>query len=664
MFNKFRYYLTYQGIEVELAFSPKGWDTETIGAYRRSMDYFGMVRSYATDINFVKDGAEILRQAYAIDGIEAGVILRVDIRKRLWDYETIFKSDLDFSTYKYDGTFVTINLMESGISKHIKANENKTYEFQLGSDAVNMVLPGVVFKEVGEWISKYVDPSTLNVAKRYVVGQDFIGKAYGSGFVTGLNTANRNAADTDNFNGDAFIRGNRSGGVNINVTGYFNISAVKPNPASPNRYLQLLIRSTNGNTVHQIVQLDSTNGNQNVTVDVDFNYTLQNGEGLYIYSRPDISPSNPYLLVTESDIKISYSSVSDPSNCKGFTAFQLFEKLMNRVSPGTPINSVLLTSNWRDLIFTSGTAIRELPDAKIKISLRDFFGAFKGLEDAAMGTDNGVFRLETGSYFARSVPIMDVGNVNKASTEVAEEFMGNLVQIGYDDGNTNKDDGREEYNSKTEYGLSLTRIIEPIDWVSPVRADQYGIENLRVTFNVTKEATSDNEGDNDNFMVHCNPINGSGNYTPILGSQMQAVSGVVSPLTAYNLLLSPKHNLLRHSGYLRSILDLQDARFIEFNSGEKNTNLSVTFASQVVKENTSVPVSSLGGKYFRPIIFNITAKLPRNAMQIIDGNPFGYVTFNYNGINCKGYIIEMPVDLGSNSAQDLRLLAKEDSDVF
>lgn len=661
--NKFRYYLTYQSQETEILFAPVGWEEQTLAKYARDLQgYFGLIRSLSLPLNFAKDGYNICRYAFLNDGYEAGVRLRVDTRTRNWSYKTIFVGDLDFSKYVPNGLTCDVPLMESGISREIKAKENTKYEFELtGEDVVNVVLPGVKFEEKSEFITKYVDTSNLNAAKRFIVGIDLVNQGFKSGFIESRNTNQRNAADSDNFESDAFVIGRRAGGVTTRFQGYFKGAGSKI--AGPNTLLQLqFINTVTKAIVNYPVSFTITNLIEAFNVTFDFNYTLPEGQGLALYSRADSgSASAAYLTVTEGEIKASYAGVSDPSSCKAISGFNLFKRVLNRVSPSAQFSSVLLNTTWQNLMFTSGTAIRELTTPKIKISFKDLFDTFNAIDDVGFGADMGVYRLENKYVFARNVETVNIGKLKQGGyqMEIAEELVGNVVRIGYNDGNTENVDGLQEYNSGQQYALPTSRIQKEINWVSPVRADQYGIEKLRVDFNITKQSTSDTSGDNDTFMIDCY-FDGN-NYRPILGSSYDSVTGLSFPLTAYNLRLTPKQNLLRHGAYLASILDRMNGRFIEFASAEKNADLITVMNGISVSERASVAVASLQGKYFQPYIFTITAKFPKYVIDIIDNSPFGYISFEYNSIKARGYLIDVQVDLAENSEREIKLLATHDS---
>lgn len=667
MDKKFRYTLTLDNTDYILNNAPKEWETETIGLFKRDLKYFGIIRSIGAPMQFVKEGADVLRSAFNKYGVEAGVRLTIEERNDdtindIWGYTVIFRSDLDFSQYEYDGITATVTLLESGIGRDIKAKENIKYEFPLtGTDIVNVVLPGVNFSEKSTWITKYVDPNGLNAAKRYALGMDLVTNGFGSGFLTALNTNYRPAAPSDDFSNDAFVRCNRVGGVNTRITG--NLKGYTQSIAlQANNTFSVQIRSNKFPFIIQTLVTQNTGGGVAIypfDVNFYFNWNMQEGEYWYIYVGGTVAPTANKMVVSEGEISIEYAAVSDPSNCKGIRPFDLLKRFMARISPAINVGSVFLNSVRKDLIFTSGSAIREISDAKIKMSFNDFFKTLYSLNDVGMGTDSGQFKLEEAVSFMRPLQLMDVGNVNSYSVIPALELMGNSVEIGYNDGNTDDENGRQEYNSGQVWALPLTTIQNALEWKSIARADQYGIEQMRVKFNVSKTATSDNKSDNDTFMIDCNPVDGEGNLKPILGSQLQSVTGLSFPLTAYNLLISPKHNLLNHSGYLRSILDRQDGKYIDFGSAEKNALINVTANGVNVDEDRAVQVSTLSDKYFQPYIFSINAKLPKTAIALIDSNPFGYITFNHNGTEASGYIMEVSVDLSQNGARDLKLLATD-----
>jgi len=396
---------------------------------------------------------------------------------------------------------------------------------------------------------------------------------------------------------------------------------------------------------------------------------------LFFYLRSNDS-NRSFLTLQLGEFVSSYNSVSDESNCKGIKSFDLFKRIVRRIAPGTQTASYLLTNYWKNLIFTSGNGIREIGSgvgdtdiAKVKISLKDFFQTCNSIDDAGMGMESGLLRLENKSYFARNVQSVDVGEINDDACEIgpAEELMAGRIITGYDDKNTEDKDGLKEYNSGQEWEMPIARIQNELDWVSTARADQYGIEKLRVEFNIIKSSrgTDDTPSDNDTFMLDCY-LDGE-YYRPILGSSYQVVSGLANDdagRKAYNLNLTPKKNLLRHGAYLRSIMYRMDSSYINFASAKKNAELKTVKDSIGVKENENILVASLPEKYFIPEIATITCKLPFRARYLFDANPFGFMTFKWRGVTLKGYILEGSVDIARHTEQEFKLLLTQDNNLL
>jgi len=195
-------------------------------------------------------------------------------------------------------------------------------------------------------------------------------------------------------------------------------------------------------------------------------------------------------------------------------------------------------------------------------------------------------------------------------------------------------------------------------YVSPIRADQYGIEKLRRDY---LKKTNDTSSDNDTFAVHCY-LDGD-NWRPILGSSYVSVKGMASDLanqTAYNLALTPKENLLRHGALFHSILDKLDNRYIEFGSAEKNKNLEFVRSGNPnfrLKQNEPVAVASLADKFFKPTIATISTALPVNFMDYVDlSGGFGFIQFEWRDQVYEGYILEASTDLYKNEEREIKLL--------
>lgn len=662
----FRYYLTVNSVRTEIVFTPDKWETNSKIGYKRDALYFGIIRTFGLPLEFVKDGATILRRAYYAYGVQAGVRIEVEqLNRTTLKYEPSFVGDIDFSKADDGEDRFAVTLMQSGASEKIKAYDNIKYEYPLfGEDVVNMILPGVVFDERADCL--FIPTPTG--AFRFIPETSISSGSFQSGFIESQNTIFQAVGDTSFSEGNPahdnwFIRATKDQAVTIQgeVKGNYALTTGGPG-------FSVSIRDQTNAVVTTLYPAPSASGSGSYAFPIDVTIPMTAGQRLYFYFRTDGTGGNRLTISEVTSFASFYNSVSDPSNCKGLKAASLFKRIINKISPGSLSDSSLLSTAWENLIFTSGNGIREITEAKIQISLKQFFQTFQSIDDGGLGIENEVVRLELKSYFFRNAQIVNVGEVSKCNIKCAEQFMASGAKVGYNDGNTDKENGLLEYNSGQEWQWPITRLQDQKDWISEARADQYGIEKIRVDYNVKKteapKKSNDMSSDNDTFMIDCY-LDGEV-YRPILGASYQSVTGLPENVAdaAYNLRLTPKKNLLRHGAYLRGVLDKMDSSYINFASAKKNAELKTVLDSIGVKENENILVASLADKYFIPHIAKISCKLPFGARIMFDTMPFGYIAFKWKGVTLKGFILEAAVDIARNAEQEFELLLTPDNNLL
>jgi len=660
--HDFRYFLTVDNVTTEIVFAPDGWDNNSKVSYKRDASYFGLIRTFGFPLEFVLDGASILRRAYYSKGVQAGVVFEVKQQNRSnLAYETAFIGDIDFSKADDEKDKFIVTLMQSGVSERIKAYENTKYEYDLiGDDVVTMELPGVKFNESADWI---FTPSGPN-QNRFIPEVSITSGSFQSGFVESQSTSFQAVGDTSFADsGNWFLRATRNQQVTIKgrVKGSYFLFNGGPGFA-------ILIKDQTNTTVETIYSDPSASVGGSYDVEFDKTINMTAGQKLFLYFRTNGTGSNRLTISESTSFTAGYNSVSDPSKCKGIKAADFFKRVMRRVTPGTEAISNLLSTTWENLIFTSGNAIREIENAKIQFSLKQLFQTLNSIDDTGLGVENNAIRLELRSYFTRNLQICNVGQVSKCRIKCAESYMASGAKVGYDDGNTDEKNGLEEYNSGQEWEWPITRVQTTMDWVSEARADQYGIEKMRVDYNIKKtdapKKSNDTSSDNDTFIIDC--YKDGELYRPILGSSYQSVTGLPDGVGAgsYNLRITPKKNLLRHGAYLRSVLDKMDGYYINFASAEKNAELRTVIDSVGVKENENIQVSSLPQKYFIPHLATISCSLPFGARILFDTMPFGYISFVWKGVTLKGFILNASIDIARNTEQELELLLTPDNNLL
>src|SRR3954469_25537092 len=120
-----------------LEFTPDGWKKIQLQNVRNPT-YFAIDRTFSVPLDYVKDGAQILKYIYTNFGVEAKVFMVICEQQLYFDateygfyYTLLYKGEIDLANYKHDGVKVTVNIMEGGMVKLLKAYENTKYEIHV-----------------------------------------------------------------------------------------------------------------------------------------------------------------------------------------------------------------------------------------------------------------------------------------------------------------------------------------------------------------------------------------------------------------------------------------------------------------------------------------------------------------------------------------------------
>jgi hypothetical protein len=167
----------------------------------------------------------------------------------------------------------------------------------------------------------------------------------------------------------------------------------------------------------------------------------------------------------------------------------------------------------------------------------------------------------------------------------------------------------------------------------------------------------DSKSDNDIFWILA--FWKDGKWQAVIGDAVTLDTETLEGGGYFNILLSPHRNLLQHKNYLKSILDRHSEVLDYTASTETLTNIISTYRGEKIIEKSSDNVSS-GTVLFKPIIFEFEALIKKNLAQVIGESPDGYVTFNFNGIECMGFPIEIAGSI-TDSSQKVTCLAHPDT---
>jgi hypothetical protein len=467
-----------------------------------------------------------------------------------------------------------------------------------------------------------------------------------------------------------------------------------------------------------------------VTTNISLNFKKAYVLGI-IYDGVTSGLSGQTVGVSFSDLRLTASSLYNsgtstpvdapalpPQTIVAFTPMQVFEKLMSVLDSTetdaygfpVPTNNYTAASSWltdsialadnldltpKDLYFTSENVLRDVRGIPyLTISLQGFFDLWNRISMCGLGLNSATeLQIENmAGYFDDTTEIMDLGgNIEGLYVKPYTNIMGNDIKAGYGDMQTNADFGGDNYNFGQEYSLPLDTMPKTLDLSVSYIAEINQIEKMRQQANNSQQSASST---NNVVLLQIDPSVTSGQVilNPEGGSEIvtavhlkkystaQSTSSVTFPYingmrypdTAYNLGITPAHNIIRYGAWLRSLCDGQDATGKityqkQYQQSYNDASAPMTSlpgistyldAARLINEVADIDLNSLDNKLFRPYIYGFKTQYPVNMYSLINSSPYGYVKFTgRDGIERKGFLYKVEQSAGNNAATDMELIA-------
>lgn len=633
-----------------LEFTPNGW-TKIQLQNQRNPTYFAVDRSFSVPLEYLKDGAQILKYIYYNFGVEAKVYMSICEQRLYFDsthygyyYTLIYRGEIDLANFKHDGTKVTVNIMEGGLVKLIKAYESTKYEIPVDvPDAVNILMDGVTLKASSTWTIQ--EGASVGI---HLPGALFI-NSEGTQFSTFSQTIFLQGSVNFN-NSDQYIFENVSeSAIVVNIKGSIKVKADVTYPYG------LLVQEDSDNGI-ALYNTSALPGGVETTINFDTNYTL--GAGKYLFLSANYI-ADPLVRVRylEGEFTFSYESRYRSTTVKALRPLYIFQQLISKISDSAYIPQSTYLQTIQDVVVTCGDAIRGITGAKIKTSLRDFFQSYNSDFGLGMGMIGNTLRLEEKAYWVQYTDVVDLGEVSKMKVSPATDLLVNNIKNGspnqeYDDVN-----GKQEFNTTQERSAPITRIAKDLNLVSVYRKDCYGIEFTRI--NLEGKTTTDDKSDNDVFMIHIEDAPRGDGFYHLDRSLNDGATGLLTPSTVFNLYLTPARGIRRNGNYIRSLFYKLDAKYLKFQTTDKN---SAVIASGIT-ENADIQIASLDTPLFSCNYLEFETKVPINLFELLKANPLKAFKGTWAGFSFVGIPDKISIQPGDNAAQTFKLLASPDTDL-
>lgn len=666
--------------------APIGWESIKIQNIRNKQ-YWGLNRSISASLNYVEDGARILKHILYTKGIEEQVYLVVGQQKLdfkagvsyKYYYKRIYRSEIDLTLFMHDGTKVLAPTIEEGLLKYLKANENTLYEFPFQvPEAINVKMDGIPLHEKLNYgvVSDLVLSVNDNAGHNFVMPieqlsneGDSTGVVYQSQTLQVIQslTYAQKLALTNNM----MTNVSNPLGVDAHIEGLLQFACSSMSSLPPFGFRIRCLRSNlpiGNQNDYQIFYVGSLTVNQFYSQAVDIHIPLQVGESLLIEGIFFNGPGTDAKIIfaNTSLLTVKFSTRYPESYIKAFRQQYIFDQLIRKMTAGkyTAAASAYLKQH-EDKVLTSGLALRGLEDATLKISFKDLFKHLDSFDAVGLNEYTNTVDIDTKEKMVDATTYIDLPAPANFKVNIAKEFLFNEMEFGYPEAKNELGalNGSQEYNCKMLFSMGVTKAPAKLDKISPFVTGAFEIEKLRTT--TLDKNNSDYKNDNDVFPLHIEDTITLGNGDDIpdhykLDKVLNAtITGVDEPNFVYNIEFSPKRNIGRNESYLHSSTYKMDNKVLAFISADRSDKMTCNG----IIEKADVPIASLKNAFFNPIVLQGDFPPPENLLELLDINPLQVIRFPLEGNYYYGVITNISIEPSEKKEQQIQMLSLPQNDL-
>lgn len=647
---RFKFIRTSGTEEYLLKHAPEEWNDNVI-KWERDKKNNVILTKYVDNFTFILEDSDFLRQCFANEKVFAKVRFTAEeYDSGNFTYKQYYSGDIDFYSYEEDRYSVKVSILEIGYKVAFDANYDTKYEIEIPGNSDTL---------------RY---DRLNLRNRL---------EYGCTYALGYVTENINVLDayisSENIYANKIIRQSVTGGQKNSENWMFkvlekckisfhiilHIGANTNIGDTSTRYLYARIYANDRIIWTRTANNDPLNGIK-IYADEEFECELNKDECVYLAI---CSTGGDMFCSEESFMKnsliISYPSRGNTYTFTGISSEQLLVGLIEKATGGkynALSANILTTGEISNMLIASGNMIRNIKDARINTSLKDFFETIRTLF-GLIYTFRMIDNRETlviqhiNETFNRNSKLTTVGEINELKTSVANDYIYNRLKIGYKDQTYDEINGKFEFNTELEFATNTTAKTNELKLISPYRADAYGIEFMIIAYE--QKETIDSRSDNDIFIIHAQNKVGDGsthslNRTcKLLNQNPEAPAGD----TVFNVYLSPKNCLLRQIEYIRSLF-IYSCDTLKFTSCAKEFD---AISSGNIRERADIPLA--GNRLFSPLVYEFETNVPYNISEKMETNNGGYIEIQDNERTLRGFILSISENPGRNKSQKWKLIA-------
>ena len=678
----------------ELPQAPKGWEELEL-KWERGFTLHGVFTNYTSPLNFVLDGAKILRYYYYNAGVDANLELFIEKHTNTvstWGYATYYIGDIDFSRFQDAKDFVTISIMDSGFIKNLKAKEDSTLEIpvETNADKIFVMMDGIELQAVTQWSSIPNEECINNLDVKVPTFVNYLTK--GSNF--NLTFYDQIVIISNYFK--LMVNNSDTITQDVDVECTYNYNIFIPSSASSGGYFTLVYQlvDLSDNTVTSEDLIYQTGTFLNTASSATYVGTTQNTISIppkhsvvlaiRVYTTAgtggaQLFPSAYDATQLGSELSLTLLNKFPTSYIPVIPMQTVGDAIIANIDSTYTLNSQPMIDKEDDYFLTSGDAIRGLAYSQLKTTFNDFYKAMDNMFMTGFYYDKSTLNCYIdyrANCYDTGTLTMSLGEVAKMNVAPLTQEMFNKLRIGYKPYSYDEINGKEEFNTEYEFQSPITRITTEKNLVSSYRADMYGIELTRA--NLDDKLQADSDIDNDIFWIHVDKSitgtipagypNAGATYYGLYRDPTIITQGLISPSTAFNIEFSPKRRMNVHGAWLKATTHPSNYLDLKFNTSSKTTNTGVGLGTDdgvtIIIENQDETINSLDGTIMLfPIVFTIEVKTPINILDLLTNVPHGYIEFEWLGNPYSGYILEVSDMPTYTPKQTFKLIAQAGIDL-
>lgn len=537
-----KYVLTVDSISYDIPKSCiQNWDEIKFSRKRSGLE--GITRTFTSKFQFVGEAYDLILEEYLSKYLASNASISVYTITNSHTYDEFFSCRLDFGSLTYDGNTVSINSIDDSVANIIKANKGTQYEYSVDElkdearlyyDRLSYVGSATYYCGGRTLESGSILVDAVSGSDHYMTIPMYIGS---SEIVSGSGIEVKDVGASGNLE-SCLIYTEKATSVKISIKGSYSWDG-----ASLSADMQL---KTKSGTL--LKEWKGGWGGESISVNWDGEVTLSANDGIVLLA----AYNTKFALYYFSSLKITmeFPSIGLPIDIDVIKPVTILKRLLKSMNGGNDgIDGEIssgIDERLDNCVILTAESIRGIPKAKLYTSYTKFVNWMEA-EFGFVPVINGrvvSFRHRNNLFGENNVKDFG-GNIADFEYKIEESRIYSRVRVGYDKQEYESMNGRDEFRFTTEYTTGVDITDNVLEFISPYRADAYGIEFLAQ--NRGKD-TTDDESDNDVFFVGATLSSNDKKYKLIRTGWN--VDGVLSPDTMFNTMYWQGAMLQANVGYI------------------------------------------------------------------------------------------------------------------